>query len=361
MEQTKGVRMKRLFFLFFIVLIACMAAGCSKSGSAGKSGKLTVIYTGNIGGILESCGCRIPKGGIAKRATVLAEMKQEAPDAIVLDSGALLHDSSRLNPPLEDVYRRRMRLLVDEFKRMGIDGANISHMDLSNTADSLVAYGSNGLPWLSANVAWKNSGKLIFQADTLRTVGDLTVGIFGFMDDNTMGVAFFDESSPIKVLNPTETVRAEVQKLRKKCDVLICLAYMDMDRVQKLVTDIPGIDVAVVSHTRSHNPSSEHPNFQPVKQGKTLLVRCPDGGRVVGRLELSLVNGSPDFTDAEANKDLRPEEVQRADKRAPTVSTYRNFFTDLDPDVKRVPEIQAKVDAVMKYWSTVLDAEKLKK
>ena len=353
--------MKRLFVLVFAVLIALVAAGCSKGGSTGKSGKLTIIYTGNIGGIIESCGCRIPMGGIAKRATVLAEMKLGAPNAIVLDSGSLLHEASRLNPPLENVYRMRMRLLVEEIKRMGIDGANVSSMDLANSPDSLLAYGSNGLPWLSANIAWRNSGKLVFQADTLRTVGNLTVGIFGFMDDNTLGVAFFDEASPLKALDPTETVRAEVQKLRKKCDVLIGLAYMDMDRVQKLVTDVPGIDLVIVSHTRSHNPGSDHPIFQPLKQGKTLLARCPDGGRVVGKLELTMANGSTDFIDAEANKDVRPEEVKRKDKSGPTISTYRNLFTDLDPPVKRDPVIQAKVDAVMKYWDTVLNENKLKK
>lgn len=353
--------MKRLVFLVFAVLIALMAAGCSKGGSSGKSGKLTIIYTGNVGGLIETCGCRIPKGGIARRATVLADMKAESPEAIVVDSGSLLHDSKRLNPPLEDVYRNRMRLMVEEIKRMGIDGANVSHMDLANSADTLLAYGSKGLPWLSANITFKNSGKLVFQADTLRTVGNLTVGIFGFTDDNTLGVSFFDETSPLKVLNPTEAVRGEVQKLRKKCDVLIGLAYMDMDRVQKLVTDVPGIDVMIVSHTRSHNPGSEHPSFQPLKQGKTLLARCPDGGRVVGKLELTVANGSTDFLDAETQKDLRPEEVKRSEKRDPTVSTYRNYFTDLDPQVKLVPEIQAKVDVVMKFWDDVLNANKMKK
>jgi 2',3'-cyclic-nucleotide 2'-phosphodiesterase (5'-nucleotidase family) len=292
-------------------------------------------------------------GGMAKRATVLAAMKLEAPNAIVVDSGALLYESIRLNSPFEPVHRMKARFIVDEVKKMGIDAANVSSMDLADSADSLLAYGNAGLPWLSVNIVWKKSGTLLFQPDTVKTVGDIRVGVFGFMDENSLGVPFFDESSALSVNNPTEAVRAEVQKLKKTSDLIIALAYMDLDRVEKLTADVPGIDVVIVSHTRSHNPGSEHLHFQPLKSGKTLIARCPDGGRVVGRLDLVMANGSTDFTDSESIKDLRPAEVKERDTSKNAVSIYTNTFTDLDPSVPRNEEIQTKVDRVMKIWEDI--------
>ncbi|MHB9027264.1 MAG: hypothetical protein ACYC9O_00695, partial [Candidatus Latescibacterota bacterium] len=271
------------------------------------------------------------------------------------------YESIRLNAPFEPAHRAKARLAVEEVVRTGIDAINVSAMDLADSADSLVVFGTQGMPWISANVVWRNSGQPVFAPDIVKTVGDLRVGIFGFMDENTLGVTFFDEATPLKVLDPVETARAEVEKLRKDCDVVVALAYMDFDRVQKLVAAVPGIDVAIVSHTRSHNPGSEHVHFMPVKEGKTVLARCPDGGRVIGRLELEIVNGSTDFADAELSKDLRPAEVQAKDKNATVTSSFRNFFTDLDPSVAAELGVQEKVGKALAVWDEIEQGMKKKK
>jgi 2',3'-cyclic-nucleotide 2'-phosphodiesterase (5'-nucleotidase family) len=325
--------------------------GCSKgTAPAGKSGTVTIIYTGNIGAIIDPCGCRIPLGGMARRATAFAAMKTENPDAIIVDSGALLYDNIRLNPALDALQRMRARFVVEEVKNMGIDAVNISSMDLANSADSLLAYGTGGLPWLSANLVWKKTGAAVFPSDTVKTVGGVRVGIFGFMDTGTNGIPFFDETSPLKVADPTAAARAEVEKLKKRCDIVVALAYMNMPGVEKLVAEVPGIDVAIVSHTSSHNPGSDHVNFRPFKSGKTLIARCPDGGRVIGRLTLNILNGSTEFVDAESVKDIRPDEVKKKNPLKNTPSTYVNTFTDLNSKIRRDQRIQEQVDRIMKMW-----------
>jgi 2',3'-cyclic-nucleotide 2'-phosphodiesterase (5'-nucleotidase family) len=354
--------MKKLLFIALLLSLAFAFPGCSgkESVPSGKNGKVTIIYTGNVGGRIDPCGCRIPKGGLARRATVLKEMREQAPDAIVVDSGALLYESIRLNAPFEPAHRAKTHLTVEEVIRTGMDAANVSAMDLADSADSLLAFGAQGMPWLSANIVWRKTGELVFKPDMVKTAGDLRVGIFGFMDENSLGVTYFDETTPLKVLDPVETARKEVEKLRKDCDVVIALAYMDFDRVQKLVSTVPGIDVAVVSHTRDHNPGSEHIHFMPVKEGKTVLARCPDGGRVVGRLELEIYNGSTDFADAEMFKDLRPAEVRAKDKDVKVVSNYRNFFTDLDPSVASELAVQEKVANALAIWDEISRNIKMK-
>ncbi len=279
---------------------------------------------------------------------MITQIREKDSHALIFDSGALLYDCNKLTPPLEDNARRRAALTLDVVKKTGIDAANVSSMDLANSPDSLLALKERGLPWLSANIVWKNSGKLLFPPDTVKTAGSFRVGIFGFMDQNSSGVAFFDESSPLKVLDPTETARKEVEKLRSKSDVVIALAYMDLDRVQKLIQNVPGIDLVIVSHTREHSQSSEHYIFEPVKTGKTLIVRCPDGGRVMGILELNVVKGVTDFVDTKSLKDLRPEAVKRKDKNPKTVSTWVNTFCDLDYTIPRNEAIQARVDSALK-------------
>lgn len=340
--------MKRYAVYASAVILSLFFLSCSKNTSSLKNGKLTIIYSGNNGAKIDVCGCRIPKGGLAKRATLISQTREKFQNALILDSGALLYDSNKLTPPLEDNARRRAALTLDVVKKTGIDAANIGSMDLTNTADSLLAMKERGLPWLSANIVWKNSGNLLFPPDTVKTAGSFRVGIFGFMDQNSSGVAFFDETSPLKVLDPAETVRNEVEKLRKRSDVVIALAYMDLERVQKLVQDIQGIDLVIVSHTREHSQNSEHPFFEPLKTGKTLIARCPDGGRVMGVLELNMVKGATDFVDAITVRDLRPEAVKSKDKNPKTVSTWTNTFYDLDYRIPINEAIQARIDSVIK-------------
>ncbi len=344
--------MKKLAFLTLAVFLTLTLFACSgkEGASSGKNGKLTIVYTGNVGARVDPCGCRIPKGGMARRATVIERLKRDNPDALVLDSGALIYESIRIDPAYELVHRAKAKMVVEEAKRTGIDAANVSAMDLAVSADSLLAFGDRGLPWVSANIAWKSNGQLIFPSSVVRTVGELKVGIFGFMDKDTHGVAFFDETSPLTVLDPVTAVRSEIEKLRKECDVVIALAYMDVDRVQKLIPQAPGMDVVIVSHTRTHNPGSEHIHFQPLKEGKTLIARCPDGGRVVGSLDLTVVDGSTDFVDAGSARDLRPVEVRQTGESANLASTFVNIFTDLDPSIEGDPEVQAKVDVIMNLW-----------
>ncbi|MFA6472193.1 MAG: hypothetical protein WCU00_09160 [Candidatus Latescibacterota bacterium] len=341
--------MKKYVLLALVLGLSFLLFSCSKKISSQKSGHITILYSGNVGGEIDTCGCRIPRGGMAKRATFIKQQKEKYPNALILDSGALLFDKIKLTKNFQANSLRKAALTLDIVKKIGIDAANVSARDLANTADSLVALKERGLPWLSANIAWKSSGKLIFAPDMIKTVDNFQVGIFGFMDQTTSGIPFFDESSPIKVLDPKEAVRKEIEKLRKNSDVVIALAYMNMDRVQQLLKEIPeGPDLVIVSHTGEHLGETEHAFYIPLKTGKTLLARCPDAGGVMGVLELNVQNGLTDFMDAYKVRDLRPEEVKKTEKNTTIVSTWVNNFYDLDYQIPRDKAIQARVDSVMK-------------
>lgn len=353
--------MNRWFSVVFVSMSLLLASGCSGGKtSSGKSGSVTIIYTGNVGAKINPCGCRPPLGGLARRAGALLQMKAEAPDAIVLDSGALLYDALIMNPSYEVARRARARLMNDEVGRSGIDVINLSPMDLAGSLDSLRAYGE-GLPWCSVNIAVRATGKPVFSADVVKTAGELTVGVFGVTDDNSLGVPFFEETAPLTILDPIESARGEVEKLRKTCDLVVGLAYMDIDRARELARAVPGIDVIIASHTGFHNPSSNHEIFAPLMEGKTLIARCPDGGRVIGRLELDIVKGNTGFTNTDEVKDLRPAEVVAREKKAKTVSTYRNTFTDLSDAIPSAPGVQDRVDVVARLVDeTDLDVRKSK-
>ena len=342
------MNMKWHYRLSSIIVLAVLILSCSSTKEKGKSGKVTIIYSGNIGARYDPCGCRIPLGGLARRSTLINGIKSADSDVLVLDTGALIFERHRLYPPYESVSRMSAHLVVDMVNKIGMDAGNVSAMDLADGPDSLIAYAKlSSWPWLSANVVKRGTGERLFTPDVMKTVGSLQIGIFGFMDQTSIGVPFFDDNAPVQVLDPVETARSEVDKLRKAgADLVIALAYMDKDNVERLLNTVPGINLLIFGHTKEHNPSSDQTFFMAYKVKDTIVARCPDGGRVLGVMRIEMWNGSTQFEDGTMSTDLRPEAVREAEKPENKKSFFTNVFVNLEPSIKRDRAIQDELDKV---------------
>ena len=337
-----------LIISLLILLVSCYKDSGDPAGQNLNSGKFTIVYTGNVGGKVNPCGCRIPLGGFARRSTVIDEIRKDAGDVLILDSGALLYPHYYMYSPYDYIQKIIAHLIMDVNNDIGMDALNVSSYDIANSPDSLLVFDRTyPAKWLSANMVRKDSGELIYKADAVFTAGDFRVGVFGFMAQKSQGIDIFDEDAPVRVLDPYETARKEVAKLQKDNDIIIALSYMNLEKVKKLVEEVPGINIVIASHTREHTPSSDHYLFQPVTINNTIIVRCPDGGRVIGRLDLVVANGSLEFIESSKIVDLRPASVKEKDKTF-AKSTYKNTFIDLGPGIKRAPAIQEKIDIFSK-------------
>jgi len=345
--------MKLSLYLTGIIILSLAIISCGgDTGSKGESassaemnGNITFVFTGNIGGIINPCGCRIPLGGIGRRATVIREIKADADNVLVFDSGAMLFTSQYLYEPYDVIGQKTSTFIAELVNDIGINALNVASYDLSNGPDSLMDFDKlYESKWISSNVVRRGSEETLFAHGDTYTSGEFTVGVFGFMDDKPKGVPIFRDDAPVDVLDPYESAKKEVAKLKGKVDIIVALAYMDIDGVKRIAEENPEINVIVMSHTRQHNPSSEHKDFQPEVVGNTLIVRSPDGGRVVGRLDLNVVKGSYEFTDESNYVDLRPESV-RAQDPTPVTSTFKHEFIDLGPDIEHDPAVVTKIKA----------------
>jgi len=216
-----------------ILVVNILFSSCSKPDL--KIEKLTIVYSGNIGGKKNPCGCNPTMGGFARKSTVVKGIRSEYENVIVLDSGAMLYATNFLSSPLDYIFRIDARASAQAVDEIGIDAVNISSFDLTNSVDSLLAIDrATSYPWLSSNLIWRDSGESIFKPDTIVSKGNIRIGVFGIMSDNFMGVTLFNDNSPLKVLDPVETAEKVVSKLKKESDLIIALAYLNMDKTQEL-------------------------------------------------------------------------------------------------------------------------------
>ena len=107
---------------------------------------LTVIYSGNLDGELEPCGCSDEGnlGGIKRRTTTLDRIKEKNPDAVIISAGGLIA-SQGINDYLKSEY------ILKAFSQLNYDAIGVQWADLSYGAKFAAHY---QLPWVASN--WLN-------------------------------------------------------------------------------------------------------------------------------------------------------------------------------------------------------------
>ena len=103
--------------MFFILLLHSM------TGWSGE--KLTLIYSGNLDGELEPCGCSEEGnlGGIKRRATILSLVRKENPQVITISAGGLLSSDGPGD-------RLKSEYILKGFAKLNYDAIGVQWRDL---------------------------------------------------------------------------------------------------------------------------------------------------------------------------------------------------------------------------------------
>ena len=159
--------MIKLFKPLGLILIAAFLVQTGCLGAREK--EFTIIYSGNLNGELEPCGCAEESnlGGIKRRATMIQILRAEQPDMFLISSGGLLSSESPQD-------RLKGEYILKGLATMDYDALGLQWSDL--------AFGSGfiqelALPWVASN--WLGDG-----IPPLRTVerAGIRLAFFAWLD-----------------------------------------------------------------------------------------------------------------------------------------------------------------------------------
>lgn len=122
-----------------IALVFLMAARISHADDT----SLTIVYSGNLDGELEPCGCTLEGdfGGLRRRATVLDNLRQRGLKPVVVSSGGLLAKDFSAD-------RLKNEYILKGFRLLGYDAIGLQWGDLTFGIDALTG---ERLPWVASN------------------------------------------------------------------------------------------------------------------------------------------------------------------------------------------------------------------
>jgi len=259
------------------IILVCGFTFLALSGSSTRNAttELVIIYTGDSGGEVESCGCSdLAYGGLARRASLVNVIRANHPAAVFVDAGDFF------SPNVGEQDRLKNEITAEAYGAFGYDAVNLGEDDFNFGADFLESLvGTYRIPIISANAVARD-GKPIAPPFKLISRGRVKVGVVGFLNPEV--VASKDLGGA--VVEPYKKPLAQATRaLAAEVDVIICLAHIgNVEKARAFAARCPKeIDVVIAGHRGGRTPQAEN-----VKGRWMVYTRSRN--RYVGMLKLTL-------------------------------------------------------------------------
>ena len=233
------------------------------------------------------------KGGVARRATLVKEVRSQNSNTLMVDAGDVFQGTPYFNFYKGEVEYKSMSLI-------GYDVVTLGNHDFDNGVDALAAAMKfANFEFVSTN--YDVRGTMLesrVKPYAVRTFGDVRVGLFGLgiSPDNLITPENF---KGVKYLDPVRMARGAVRLLRdqEKCQLVVGMSHLGYyptpkgDQVgdTQVAAQVSGIDFIASGHTHTF---MENPFLQKNPEGKdTIIFQVGKSGIYVGRVDFKMKDG----------------------------------------------------------------------
>ena len=269
--------------------------------------QITILHTNDVHSNIEPFPPSHPnypnQGGIARRASLIDQVRQENPNTLLFDAGDIFQGTPYFNYFGGEVEFKMM-------SKLKYDAATIGNHDLDNGIEGL----DKQLPhanfdFVSSNYDFSNTdldGKI--KSYKIFNKNGIKVGVFG-LGIKLSGLVDPNNFKETKYMDPIEIAQEMSEKLKNEfhCDLIICISHLGYyyKRNPEKISDLnlakktKNIDLIIGGHTHTYLPK---PTIVKNSADENMLINQ------VGKWGLSL--GRIDFYfDSEKNKTGRGKQI----------------------------------------------------
>ncbi|MBS1963012.1 MAG: hypothetical protein JST04_12405 [Bdellovibrionales bacterium] len=243
--------------------------------SAPAARATTILYSNDVLGEVEPCGCRVdPMGGVVRRSGLEKTLETEKKGPFLqVDSGNFLFESKDFPESLLDSRKMQARALVKAHEKMGLDVTVPGDKDFALGAkvyDELLA--KSKIKVLAANLV--SGGKHPYPGSAIFEKKDangktVRIGVIGLVGEGIEYPAEFTVEPRIPAFE------REKAALAGKTDLLVVLSHSGMEPDLELAKKISGVALIVGAHTQSFTQ-------EPVVENGIPIVQSSYRGQYVG-------------------------------------------------------------------------------
>ena len=299
----KKVILSLIFLLGFSLMSCKKQAESEAKPEAPKN--LYIFFTDDLLGEIDLCGCPgRPMGGVARRAKYVQRLVELGEAVIQLDAGDSFFRFHPSGFPIPESEKEFARVIAKSSAKMKLDAFNVGVLDMSLGTDFLKELKKQAKPYgdlslISSNLYDRAMLRPIFETEKVIERAGIRVGVFGLTRETA------EIPANILVREPKATSEQMVKRLReeKGCDLVIGLFNLGLEESKKLVEQVPGINLVIVSG----NPQYL---WSPELVENTLLVQAGAGGKYLGQLKIILPLKAEKKASKEELADLRERLAQ---------------------------------------------------
>jgi 5'-nucleotidase/UDP-sugar diphosphatase len=243
---------------------------------------------------------------LARRASVIRDLKKEGKELLTLDAGNSLF-KARGSPSTRE--REKARLIAMAYQRMGYQAVNIGSYDLAAGIEFLRKLQQEvHLPLVSANLLDEKGGKPVFKTHMVLDVSGMRVGLLGLTSD-----AHHDEGVTPEgyfISDPLSAAKTVVAELAKECDIIVALSNLgSFKEYAELTQQVKDFQFIFGSGERK----SYHQTIRSDGRSNTLLFQTYPKGQYLGTVGLKVVIGDHYFLDLSrrAHLERQIESIER--------------------------------------------------
>ena len=290
----------------FLRTTAVGAAGVSLLGvpfsaAAAQSINLTILHTNDqhsrIDPIPDDGRKHGGMGGMARRKTLIEQIRKQEPNVLLLDSGDIWQGTPYFNFFGGELEYKLM-------SEMKYDAATLGNHDFDNGLVGLEKMLPHAaFPFVSANYDFsKTILKNRFEPYKIFEKQGVRIGVFG-LGIELAGLVSKNNYGETVYNDPVAVAREMVQELRdkQKCNLVVCLSHLGYkyDNAiiddMKLANQVSGIDLILGGHTHTF---LEEPTLVRNSNGhETLVNQVGWSGIYLGRIDFMFNKNSKKKTD----------------------------------------------------------------
>ena len=268
--------MKFLLKLLLLVATGTFFYAGMLPAAALHAAPFTIIYSNDVLGELELCGCDEEQlGGLSRKASVINSLKKEGRPVLVLDAGNLFFKEKPGTAIEQKEFLLKSEYILEAYRLTGCDAFNVGEADLCLGLAHLQELKKKAqFPFLSANLADKKSGRPLFEPFIIKETAGMKTGILGLF--SRAGRA----DPAVIVRDPVAAAKKTVAELRPRVALLIVLSNLGLEQDRMLARAVPGIDLIIGGRATARMSA-------PVVEGKTMIVQAYNRGQYIGKIEVS--------------------------------------------------------------------------
>lgn len=248
----------------YTLVLILLSGLCGLTAVPAAAERVTLIYSGNIDGELEPCGCTQEGnlGGLRRAATMLDHLRAEEPDLFVISSGGIMSGFAA-NGRLTNEYLLKGALVLH------YDAIGVQWGDLSYGTELPARY---PLPWVASN--WQDGH---FAKSRRIARGGQQLAFFTWLDPETAPSRGMQGDHAV-VGDDTAALAAALAQARTEGALTVLTTSLAPEQAERR---LPLADVDVLLAGSKYEVYAE-----PQRRGRTLVLQPGSRGMRLGRIDL---------------------------------------------------------------------------